>query len=304
MMVCVLMSTYNGELYIKEQIDSILCQKDVDVKLIVRDDGSTDSTCDILNEYRDKGLLEWYTGENMKPARSFMHMLLNAPECEYYSFADQDDIWYEDKLAAAVDAISREETASPDSKVLYVCNKDIVDAEGRHLYHSEYKFRQAIGTAFMECYSSGCCMVMNAAMREYVSEHQPVKWQTLHDYWIYLLAHLVGKVIFDNTPHMGYRLHGNNANGVGETGIMKKVKRLFAKSGREAHASEIAQQLVQVCGADVKAADQAVLAKVIKSKHSLGTRMQMLLSPDFALAGGDFKQKVYAKLKILFNKLY
>jgi hypothetical protein len=141
-------------------------------------------------------------------------------------------------------------------------------------------------------------------MREYVCEHQPIKWQTLHDYWIYLLAHLVGKVIFDNTPYMGYRLHGNNANGVGETGIMKKVKRLFAKSGREVHASEIAEQLVLVCGSDLKPAERAVLTKIIKSRHSLKLRIQMLFSREFALAGGDFKHKVYAKLKILFNKIY
>ena len=71
----VLMSTYNGERYLRQQIDSILQQEGVKVQLLVRDDGSTDNTLDILNGYAQKGLLKWYQGENLKSARSFLTLL-------------------------------------------------------------------------------------------------------------------------------------------------------------------------------------------------------------------------------------
>lgn len=65
--VCVLMSTYNGEKYLSQQIESILLQKNINVKLIVRDDGSNDDTVNILNKYSKDGKLKWYGGENVGP---------------------------------------------------------------------------------------------------------------------------------------------------------------------------------------------------------------------------------------------
>ena len=103
--VLVLMSTYNGEQYLQQQIDSIITQKNVDVELLVRDDGSTDKTIDILKDYQQKGLLSYYAGENLKPQLSFLHLLRHAPECKYYAFADQDDVWLEDKLSSGIEAI-------------------------------------------------------------------------------------------------------------------------------------------------------------------------------------------------------
>ena len=70
--VNVLMSTYNGERFLHQQIESILRQDEVDVVLTVRDDGSTDKTCAVLDEYQAQGLLTWYSGDNIGPARSFM----------------------------------------------------------------------------------------------------------------------------------------------------------------------------------------------------------------------------------------
>ena len=73
--VLVLLSTYNGEKYLKEQIDSVLAQKNTDVSILVRDDGSTDKTLEILEKYKKDGKLEWYTGKNLKPAKSFLNLV-------------------------------------------------------------------------------------------------------------------------------------------------------------------------------------------------------------------------------------
>ena len=77
--VLILMSTYNGEKYLKTQIDSLLAQKNVNVSIVVRDDGSTDGTVSILNEYKNRNALEWYSGKNMGPAGSFLDLIYNAP---------------------------------------------------------------------------------------------------------------------------------------------------------------------------------------------------------------------------------
>lgn len=104
--VSVLMSTYNGAKYIREQIDSILNQKDVNVELLIRDDGSSDNTAEICKEYQKKNTnIRFYQGENIGVGKSFMELLKKAPEADYYSFSDQDDVWLEDKLSRAVKMI-------------------------------------------------------------------------------------------------------------------------------------------------------------------------------------------------------
>ena len=89
--ICVLMSTYNGGKFLREQINSILNQVNANITLLIRDDGSSDNTLGILKEYEEQNKLTFYSGKNMGPAMSFIDLLFSAPEAEYYAFADQDD---------------------------------------------------------------------------------------------------------------------------------------------------------------------------------------------------------------------
>ena len=121
--VCVLMATYNGEKYLREQVDSIIGQHNININLIVRDDGSTDSTINILSEYEEKGLLTYTKGANLGPARSFMELLKFSPISDYYAFSDQDDIWLPDKIKTAVDMMKEDE----EKPALYFCQTQLVD---------------------------------------------------------------------------------------------------------------------------------------------------------------------------------
>lgn len=108
--VAVVMSTYNGEKYLSEQIDSILTQKDVHVELFVRDDGSTDTTRDIISNFMEKNKnIHADFGENLGWAKSFLTELFSVPSFEYYAFSDQDDVWKPEKLIAGIKAIRHEE---------------------------------------------------------------------------------------------------------------------------------------------------------------------------------------------------
>ena len=126
--VAVLMSTYNGEKYLREQIDSILAQEGVDVTLYIRDDGSSDSTIEIINEYLTKtNRIKFYIGENIGVGNSFMQLVYDCPEdYDYYAFSDQDDIWLTEKMQVAVDSLK--EYSNP---FLYCSNQILVDKNGK-----------------------------------------------------------------------------------------------------------------------------------------------------------------------------
>lgn len=107
------MTTYNGEKYLKEQLDSLLKQVGVSVKILVRDDGSTDQTKSILDTYQKKGLIDWYCGEHLNAPRGFLDLINRAPNADYYAFCDQDDVWDSDKLFIAVNLLSQYDDKLP-----------------------------------------------------------------------------------------------------------------------------------------------------------------------------------------------
>ena len=164
--VCVLLSTYNGEKYLREQIDSVLNQKEVDVTLCVRDDGSKDSTIEILKSYEQSGKIKLEIGENVGYQRSFYLLLLNAPEADYYSFCDQDDVWDDDKLIAAVKMLEAEDNSKPllYYSALKVVNKDLKLKQISHKGYciGKYPFEEA----FMLSFTYGCTSVINQSARE------------------------------------------------------------------------------------------------------------------------------------------
>ena len=123
--VCVLLATFNGERYLPDQIESLMEQKGVSIKIFVRDDGSTDNTHKLLKKWSKKGILTWYTGENLKPANSFMSLLKEAPIADYYAFCDQDDIWDKDKLDVAVKEMNKYDESNG---ILYCCGSRLVDS--------------------------------------------------------------------------------------------------------------------------------------------------------------------------------
>lgn len=93
--VQVLLSSFNGERYIQKQLDTIFAQRGVEVSCIVRDDGSSDRTVQIIKNYQKKQLaLQLIEGENLGWRRSFMELLRLAEKADYYAFADQDDEWF------------------------------------------------------------------------------------------------------------------------------------------------------------------------------------------------------------------
>ena len=214
--VYVLLSTYNGEKYLQEQLDSLYAQEGVEVAILARDDGSSDGTIEILkkNAASHKNL-SWYSGENVRPAKSFLDLIKESSKqnCDYYAFCDQDDRWDKDKLKCAVDMLETADNTKPN---LYYSNLRIVDQDLRiyRLSHAFASERQQKGkySCLLDNMATGCTIVFNKTASQYVMSHFP-NCCSMHDCWIYMICKFFGNVIYDFEAHIDYRQHGDNVIG-------------------------------------------------------------------------------------------
>ena len=211
-MVCILMSTYNGEKYLEEQLESLVRQERVEMRILVRDDGSKDTTCDILNKWQEKGLLTWYTDENKGPAQSFMDLIYKAPEADYYAFCDQDDVWLPDKLKVAIEKLE----ALPDIATvpaMYFSTQMLVDADLNELGVNQIDYNFTFGESLLRNPAGGCTTVLNRVLREELAAYHP-DFVSMHDSWAYRVCLAIGgHAVYDPVPHILYRQHGHNVVG-------------------------------------------------------------------------------------------
>lgn len=294
--ITVLLSTYNGEKYLSEQLDSIFKQKDVNVRVLVRDDGSSDSTLTILDSWSKKMSLSWYTGINLKPARSFMDLLKNAGESKYYAFSDQDDYWLPDKLSSAINYIERYK----DEPALYFCQTQLVDENLNKIKSVIINPYVTLGEALVYQFVGGCTMVFNSKLRDVILRYTP-NYVTMHDVWIYDIALSVGaKVFFDPTPHIFYRQHGNNVIGQ-STSIVKEWKTRIINyvKGEKNERSNVAQELVNGFGEMIPSSNCSILNDFIKGKNSFGDRIKLLFDSRYKCS--NFKTYCLFKLAVLLN---
>lgn len=221
--VTVLMSTYNGEKYIEQQIESILKQKDVNVFLYVRDDGSSDATKSILDRYQSEGKLKWYTGKNLKSSKSFMDLIYSVPlDSEFYALSDQDDFWLEDKLSVAIKKIK---SYPKDEPCLYYGKTLLVDENLKRIeqYPTSY-VAKTMRQAIISSGCTGCTACFNRKLIDYLRVGK-FNFDLMHDNWIHkVCSALGGNLYYDEQPHMLYRQHGNNVIG-GQSSAWKRLKR-------------------------------------------------------------------------------
>ncbi len=227
--ILVIMSTYNGEKYLHEQIDSILNQKtDYEVHLCIRDDGSKDRTCDIVEEYTEKYTEEvkLIRGENKGYNASFFSLMQGAEGYDYYSISDQDDVWLPDKLQIACDAIDKVEEDIP---VLYASISHLVHDDLVPYGTTRKKEREmTMYNTIIQNICPGHTQVMNNRLLEMLKGDIDTSRIYVYDSWIQNVANLYGRIVFDNEPHTYYRQYEGNqlGSGVGKLGqLIASVKR-------------------------------------------------------------------------------
>ena len=303
--VAVIMSTYNGEKYLREQIDSILAQKDVHVELFIRDDGSKDNTREIISDYVKRyDNIHAEFGKNMGWIRSFVYALQTAPDFDYYAFSDQDDFWLEEKLITSVKDIMREENEN-GRKIPVICqtNALIVDEKLNALYQTHTEGRAATVYSFaLREIGRGCCMVLNAKARELsrIKDEAKLFKDYAHDAALAVMVVAVGgKFIIEPAPLMKYRMHGNNAMGA-PSSLMKRIKyELTALTSKKGHVSNLHKMLLQSLNDELTDDARKAFTLISGSPDKWLYRLRILFSPEFRT--GDIRATILAKLKVLLG---
>lgn len=212
MKVVVLMSTWQGERFVEEQLRSILAQLPPRGQVIVRDDGSTDrcvATIEALHDARITVL----RGENVGFARSFLHLLELAPDdADVIMLSDQDDVWLPGKISRAVEHLAPLE----GTPALYCSRLQLVDESLRPLGLSQHWCRApSFRNALTENIAVGCTSAVNRAGLLLARHYGDPGRLTFHDWWLYLTIAAFGRVVFDSEPTILYRQHGTNNLGAG-----------------------------------------------------------------------------------------
>lgn len=212
MKIVVLMSTYNGEKYVLAQLESILDQLPDDGEILIRDDGSSDSTLSLIQQVGDPRITV-IRGTNIGFCRSFFALIDAAPaEADILFFSDQDDVWLRNKVERVVSSIG----AIIDRPAIYCGRMMLVDAELNQLgLSSRYPRGPSFESALAENIVTGCAAAFNRRARALISQRGNIDQIGFHDWWAYLVVSAFGIVVVDDTPTVLYRQHGANVIGMG-----------------------------------------------------------------------------------------
>lgn len=269
--VQILMSTYNGERYLKEQLDSIFAQTYPNIEVLVRDDGSKDGTREILREYqKTHPNLFVYEEKNEGLTKSFLELIQKC-DADYVSFSDQDDYWLENKIEVAVEKL--ENIKGP---ALYCSNQILVDKDLIRLPEGVIPDKTpGFGNALIESMCTGCTAVMNRELINEVKGHLP-KNAIWHDWWCYLVASYLGTVVFDKGAYILYRQHGDNQLGSSRsTLVMIKNKWNFLRKTRGMLGKQIANFKEEYRGNKEK---DELVDLLLASKTSFPARIKLVFN--------------------------
>lgn len=302
--VTILLSVYNGAKYLREQLVSILNQKNVSIRIIIRDDCSTDNSVNLINQFiKDTSCpIKLIKGDNLGFAESFSALLKEAyiyhPDSDYYAFADQDDVWMEDKLISAITKISEIEDATLPCG--YCSNCTLVDSNLNYirLMHNR-KIEISKERALIQNIATGCTMLFNYTALKYYVENKPAKI-LVHDYFMYLICIYLGRFIYDSESHINYRQHSNNQ--IGSKSWPCRMKRRITRFGAsdgyfERHNKAFLESYKHLLAIE----DILRISYLCNYRNSLFSKLALLFDGKYKY--DNFEFNVFMCLKILLGKL-
>lgn len=225
--ILILISTFNGEKYLKQQIDSLLKQTYKKITIIVRDDGSSDKTIEILSNYN---IIKIDSNKNIGPKKSFSKLLnyaLKHSNAKYFMFCDQDDIWEENKVEITFQKMKESEIKHGAIPLLIHTDLKIVNEHMNVINTSFWKHQLIIpklnsfNRLIMQNTITGCTSMINKALAEKCTciPNSAI----MHDWWIGLVASKFGEIYFIKDSTVRYRQHNNNT--IGAKGLNINISR-------------------------------------------------------------------------------
>lgn len=229
--IIILLSTYNGTMYLKSQLNSLLLQTCKDFEIIIRDDKSNNTTIEILKSY-DIKLLE--SKENLGAKQSFAKLLeyaLQNSDSNYFMFCDQDDVWHDNKVEKTLIKIQEMEKKFGDIPLLVHTNLEVTN-ENLHTINDSFMNFQKINpmknqfnSLLMQNTITGCTVMIN---RKLAQKCLPTpEGAIMHDWWIGLVASYFGTIGYIDEATIKYRQHTSNTIGAKEFGYWEIIKKGF-----------------------------------------------------------------------------
>jgi rhamnosyltransferase len=293
--IAVLLASYNGTKYIKEQIDSILNQREVDVTIFISDDLSTDKTIEYLQDiYKDfKNIVYLPSGLKFGGAgKNFFRLIrdVDFSSFDFVSFVDQDDIWYEDKLIRAIKMIEDKQIDAYSSNVLafWEDGKEMVINKSSSQARYDYIFEAA---------GPGCTYVLKKelaiSLQNFICENwEDVNKIELHDWFIYAFVRENNyKWHIDEKPSMRYRQHTSNQVGAND-GLKAKLKRL-----KKVFSSWYREEIIKIIKV-LRLENKYKFSKYILNKSYINNLLLLKYSFEFRR---NKKEKLFLSLLILLG---
>ena len=293
----------NGEEYLKEQLNSLLNQTYKNIEILIRDDGSSDNTLEILKKYSESyDNISFYTGKNLKPAKSFLDLIKKAEKSKYYAFSDQDDVWDKDKIEIAIKMLEKEDDNLPK---LYFSNTKLVDKNLNELKNIRkiYKDKLNIGNALIENVATGCTVVFNDKLIELLKKinFDDIENGFMHDSLAYRICFATGNVIFDEIPHISYRQHENNAIGNSSNIFDKIKKRKKSLKNTLNLRSKMSKFILERFNKELKKENYKFVEMIANYNNTTKNKLKLLFCKDINRM--NFWDNIMFKLAIIAGKV-
>lgn len=226
-MISVCLTTYNGERYVKLQLESILSQLPLDAEVIVADDCSSDRTLDIVRSFYDKRICVLPGEKRLGPVYNFERSL-QAAKGDVIFLSDQDDVWLPGKVQHLLDALEyKDRIPKTEAPILAVHDATFIDSNGNELPRQmwlERPYKPGVFNNWLKNTYTGCCMAFRRELLQYALPFP--KKLPMHDQWLGLLAERHFRVVAVRQPLIQYCLHENNAThlvGGKSSGIIQRL---------------------------------------------------------------------------------
>ncbi|MEO8101646.1 MAG: glycosyltransferase family 2 protein [Betaproteobacteria bacterium] len=278
--VTVLLSTFNGGNFLQQQLNSLYEQTYPGIRIMVRDDGSTDATWSILERAQSEKRIELLVQhDNLGAARSYFELLQRARlmGADFVAFCDQDDVWMPGKLSRAIAALSG---VGHERAAMYSSRLEIVGRDLTHVGFTPLPEQVGFGNALVENVCVGCTIVLNRPAIELVGGNLPAR-ALVHDWWCYLTLSCFGEIVYDRDAPIKYRQHGHNTFGAAQ-GTMDRLKRnlrRFAGKGNGRHwQSEQAAMFMATFGERIPIVPRQLLSRFIGARSAWWPRLRLACS--------------------------
>lgn len=235
--VDILLATYNGSKFLRQQIDSIKHQSHSDWRLLIRDDGSHDKTLQLVNTLTEdipQSVSILNSDQRLGVVANFSK-LLEASSANYIMFSDQDDVWHKEKVAMSLEAIKKLEALHGNQVPLLVhTDLEVVDVELQTLSTSFWRYAKlfpektrVLNRLLVQNAVTGCAMICNRAL---VKAAYPIPPEAImHDWWMALVASAFGYVEALPIKTIKYRQHASNALGANKFGTLRHLKKAWER---------------------------------------------------------------------------